>query len=201
MGKRLSIISIILLSFFMQAGAQTLRRNIDILNDLLDLSVAAADSSIGGTSRNIQLDFNSPRDYSILKNSVMSTLSGKNYNLISIAGEKDIILNYTLSEIKVSYGVAFRKSFLGEVYLPREISLRGSYSIGDGRQIKSPENFEFTEKDTIAYDSVSEIQNSAVPFTAGEVPAEPFPSSLLEPVIAVGTLVVAVILLFTVRSK
>jgi len=58
-----------------------------------------------------------------------------------------------------------------------------------------------TVRDTIASTDVEFVETSYLPFTQGRVPQGGFFSSLLEPVVVIGTIAVAVLLLFTVRSS
>ena len=65
------------------------------------------------------------------------------------------------------------------------------------------QNWEFSlsEEDRVPFSDIVKIENRALPFTQGRIPDEPLFSSLLEPIIAIGTTVVTVFLLFSVRSN
>ena len=54
--------------------------------------------------------------------------------------------------------------------------------------------------DTIEYAALSSIENPGVPMTKGKLPSEGFFSTEFEPLVVLGTIAVAVILLFSVRS-
>jgi len=56
-------------------------------------------------------------------------------------------------------------------------------------------------RDTIASTDVEFVETSYLPFTQGRVPPSGFFSTVLEPVVVLGTIAVAVLLLFTVRSS
>jgi hypothetical protein len=58
-----------------------------------------------------------------------------------------------------------------------------------------------TIQDTIASTDVEFVETSYLPFTQGRVPPSGFFSTVLEPVVILGTIAVAVLLLFTVRSS
>jgi len=68
---------------------------------------------------------------------------------------------------------------------------------------KTIKSFELNEikKDTVNLSDLSEIENQNLPFTKGKVPSQPFFTGFWEPIIAVSTLILTVILLFTIRSK
>ena len=74
----------------------------------------------------------------------------------------------------------------------------GNYYISTNQQVK---DFNLSTKDTINVEDVEIIEDRSYPFTQGELPAEPFFSSILEPVVAISAAAVTVILFFSVRSK
>lgn len=57
-----------------------------------------------------------------------------------------------------------------------------------------------TRRDDVPVDDISRLEEPGLTWTTGTVPPEGFFSSILEPLITVGAIAVAVILLFTVRS-
>jgi len=69
------------------------------------------------------------------------------------------------------------------------------------RPIVVVKNFKFNYIDTVDANKIKNIEDPAIPFTQAALPAEPFFSSIYEPVIAVGAAALTVILFFTVRSK
>ncbi len=110
-------------------------------------------------------------------------------------------LNFTLSEVKIIYKDIFRDGILGEYLVERETNLNNSFFIENKNEIGKVNNFSFTKLDTVKYDDIKKLENIAFSFTSAEVPSEPFFSSILEPVIAVGTAAVAVYLFFNIRSN
>lgn len=107
-------------------------------------------------------------------------------------------LQFVIESTSVKYGDMFRKGFLGSFYVPRTIHLKGNYLIMEGNSIKE---FNLVYSDSIDVDNIPEVENEFYPFTKGVIPPEPFFSSIIEPVIAIGTTAAAVILFFTVRSR
>lgn len=189
------------MNFLASAYAQPLRTNMDIVNDLISLSTAKIDSALGGNLSAVYLDFVSPPQYQFLKNSLVDALTKRGVKLLAEPAQSSGKISYSLSNVQVIYGESFRTGFLGDAWMPREVSIKGSFYLTDVKGVNSPVGFNPVNRDSVLYDAVKEIENDAVPFSKGNVPSEPFPSSLLEPVIAVGALIVAVVLLFTVRSK
>jgi len=63
------------------------------------------------------------------------------------------------------------------------------------------QKFEFTKIDTVKVEDINSLENPAFPFTQASVPPEPFLSGIAEPIIAIGTAALAVVLFFTIRSE
>ncbi len=70
-----------------------------------------------------------------------------------------------------------------------------------GKVARAGNEFSITETDTVSYENVSSYENPSIPFTQAEAPAEPFWSGITEPAIAIGTVIITLLLFFTVRSK
>ena len=109
------------------------------------------------------------------------------------------MINYSIDNASVKYGEMERDGFWGDFIMPRKIELGGNYSLSN--RIINSQTFNLTYYDTVAVDNVKVIENPSFPFTQGEVPSEPFFSGLFEPVVAIGSAAIAVILFFTIRSK
>lgn len=77
----------------------------------------------------------------------------------------------------------------------------GSYLIVKSNNMIQPFEYAAAKTDTIKLEEISALENQTLPFTQAKIPAQPLLTSLLEPIIVVGTLIVTVILLFTVRGK
>lgn len=193
--KLLSITACIILLPFFSSGAQE-RDNLKVFNELVDSSVTEAVSFIPDSVRDINLILNSGI-LAVFNSEIISALSTRGYNLVT--DNNSFEFQYIIRDASTAYGDIFRKGFLGDYYVPRKITLSGSYNF-TGRTIFT-KDFYYISQDTVNVDSVSTFENSSYPFTQGKLPAEPFFSGILEPVIAVGTAALAVILFFTIRSK
>ncbi len=172
------------------------KSSLQVLNQLVDSSLIELTAQIPDTIRNISLDLEEGT-YSVFNSQIISDLTGMGYKLVS--RDNSFKLQYVIREASTSYGDIFRDGFLGDYLVPRTLTLSGSGNFS-GRIITT-HNFNFTFRDTIAVDSVNSYENPAWSFTHGRLPSEPFFSGIFEPVIAVGTAALAVILFFTIRSK
>ncbi len=172
--------------------------NLERLTSLVDSSSSKIVLAVQDTSSIYNLSNNTPSEYSILDNRVISGLS-KSGLKISETGSN--ILTYTISNAGVEYTDLFRDGLFGDYLLERRFDLNGNFVITKlGRNIKS-DTFELTLTDTINYDNLASVENNSLPFTKAIPPSEPFMPSIIEPVIAITAVAVTVILFFSVRSK
>ena len=172
------------------------KKNLQVFYELVDSSVINATSFIPDSIKDIKLDLNKGT-FAVFNSEIISCLTGRGYRLANEGNSPEIQILF--SNAVTSYGEMFRDGFLGDYYLPRKITLSGSYNFS-GKKIFT-RSFSYSLRDTVNADSISMIENSAYPFTQGELPPEPFFSGILEPLVAVGTAALAVILFFTIRSK
>jgi hypothetical protein len=193
--RLLNFITGIILLSVLTCRAQD-KNNLQVFNQLVDSSIVELTSVIPDSVRNISPDIEEGT-FSVFNSQIISDLTERGYKLVS--NENAFRLQYVIREATTSYGDIFRDGFLGDYLVPRTISLSGSGNFTG--HIVTTHNFNFTYKDTIAVDSVNSYENPAYSFTQGRLPSEPFFSSIFEPVIAVGTAALAVILFFTIRSK
>jgi hypothetical protein len=183
---RFFLSSFLLFSSVVISKAQV-QSNLTVIHNLIHKSAAKADSIIAHKGV-IYLSVSSPKSLEILKPVIMQSFTDIGYTLKSSSAEADIELDYILSSAKVEYPNAFLEGFFGSTQLERNISTDCSLLI--------------TNKDkTIKSFELNEIENQNLPFTKGKVPSQPFFTGFWEPIIAVSTLILTVILLFTIRSK
>lgn len=112
-----------------------------------------------------------------------------------------LFLNYKINNAGVKYSKVVKEGFLGEFSVERKLIYAGEFSLRDKQKFIDQKGFEFSVKDTVDYKSLQRIEHPMLEFTKGEVPDESFWDVFLEPVVAIGTIVLTVILLFSVRSK
>lgn len=174
--------------------------NLEIFYTLIDSSGENIIHNLHGPDKDINLDLNLGKSYSLFENHLMSVFykSGYKINSQKTTGKK-VNVNFVLDQAKVNYGEIFRDGFFGSYFLPRKIEISGNYTIKDNSFIYK--EFHYRYLDTVKIDKVKTLENNSYTFTQGNVPSEPFFSSFFEPLIAIGTAAIAVFLFFTIRSK
>lgn len=143
--------------------------------------------------------FSSPEEFNSLEGRYINKFSDMNLlkNDVSTSG----VLKYSLDQIGVSYSEPFRGSLLGDYKVERKVFLNANFAFGYGDKVKRSEMVESVYLDTLYYSEIQKVETQNLSFTKGTKPQEPLFESLLEPVIAVGAVIVTIVLLFTVRSK
>lgn len=195
-------IKLFLIVIFLQLSftfAQT-KTNLSVFYNLVDSSVAKINQNI--STPYLIISFTTGNYFDVFQNQIVSDFikSGRTILSDSVKNFSDVTrLNYVIDNANVKYGKMERDGLFGDFIMQRNIELSGSYSINNN--VINAENFSVTYVDTVAVDEVKTIENTAYPFTQGEVPSEPFFSSLFEPIVAISSAVLVVILFFTVRSK
>lgn len=186
-----------LLIISVQSVQPQIKTNLDIFFSQVDTLSNEILSHISGTNDEIKLNFRSGSDYSILENRLLSLLIKKGAKLNS-TNNSAVQIDLAFSEAKVTYSDSYRDGLFGDLLVVRGIELQGNFIIQNANFSK---DFSFNYSDTVKYEDLKELENRAYPFTQNNHPAEPFLSSLIEPVIAIGAAATAVILFFTIRSK
>ncbi|MBZ0179817.1 MAG: hypothetical protein K8F36_11035 [Melioribacteraceae bacterium] len=146
------------------------------------------------------LSFNSVQSYSSL-NSEAQIYFFKSGLLNTSVNKSGKHFEYSIQNASIRYDEIFRDGLLGKFMLVRTAELSGNYIITENSKIAKADSFYVSITDTTSLDDKSKLENPSLHFTQSEFPAEPFFSGLLEPVIAIGTFVVTLLLFFTVRSK
>ena len=196
--KRLIFFAMIVVFLSVDLSAQQPDTNLNIFYSMIDSSVTDFISKVPQSEESIKLDLNLGKDYSAFTNKVIAKIIsfGKK---ISNGNDESSNVNYIINKAEVTYGDIYRDGFFGSFYLPRNLFLKGNYTVeGDSTVFKG---FSYSYNDTLKYDDIKNVENDSFPFTKGEIPPEPLLSSLFEPIVAIGVAAVAVILFFTVRSK
>ncbi|GAB4299403.1 MAG: hypothetical protein Kow0098_25860 [Ignavibacteriaceae bacterium] len=190
---------ILLLSVLTYSQSKT---NLQVCNELVDSSLQKVIQKIPAGSKNIILTLSLGNDYSVFSNNIYAGLQNAGYKISvddsGIKGEL-IRLNYVIDNVSVKYSDLYRDGIWGDYYLKRTVLLSGSYSILGKQNIT--DSFIYSATDSVRNEEIKLLENSSYEFTRSEKPAEPFLSSLLEPVIAISAAAAAVILFFSIRSK
>ncbi len=111
-------------------------------------------------------------------------------------------ISFGVDDARVLYTNIRRDGLFGPRIVDRTVRLRLSAKIVDGGEarIVRTADIEESQTDTIRVADIAQVENPAVPFTKGTLPREGFFASLAEPLIVVGSVAIAVLLLFHVRS-
>lgn len=177
------------------------KSNLNIFNELVDSSVVSLINNLETSGNEINLKLELGNSYSLFQNRILYDLKENEIKVNLFPQRKENIynINFAIEEMEVNYYDIERESLFGEFLMPREVTLKGNFSIS--RENIFTKNYNYTFLDTVNVKAVSELENPSYPFTKGEMPSEPFFSSITEPVIAISSAAVAVILFFTIRSK
>lgn len=180
-------------------SAQPVDTNLNIFYKMVDSSVTELVSTIPESEDSIKMNLNLGENYTVFKNRIVAGIFSSGKKITDEESRERLDINYVLEKVDVRYGEIFRDGFWGDYYLPRNLSLKGSFTIGGSNTLF--QNFDYNYSDTIRYNSIQDVEDESFPFTKGEIPPEPFFSNLFEPLVAIGTAALAVILFFTIRSK
>lgn len=175
--------------------------NLERIFELIDKSGVEIANSFDSAYDKMGLHYNCPAEYKILEQRIEFAFSRGSINFTKDASSETAVLNYNLDKAGINYIKVFKDGWFGSMLVEREAVIKGTYVIENKGVFLSSEKFEYTITDTVKKQDAAKLENLSLPFTKNEMPPEPFFSGLLEPVIAVGTAVVTVILFFTVRSK
>jgi hypothetical protein len=112
------------------------------------------------------------------------------------------VVEVGMSRAQVVYSNIRRDGFFGSKIVDRTVELALTTKIagrGTGAIVESGEVVR-NVRDTIGVSDIPRIENRLIPITVGVVPTEGFFSNVAEPLILLGSIAVAVFLLFNVRS-
>jgi hypothetical protein len=177
------------------------KTNLDVFYSLTDSLVDKINSEIPSSEKKILLTLNLGQSYLLFSNSIKDRFI-KNGN--EILDQPPDELNISTVDIVmegagVEYGEMFRSGFFGTHYIQRYSTIYGNYLQSFSEEGK--QEFEITFLDTVKVEDINSLENNLYPFTKGTVPAEPFMSGLAEPLIAIGTAALVIVLFFTIRSE
>lgn len=190
---------LILFLLFQSAAYSQTTSNLDQFYTLIDSASNNLLKDLGDTKK-VNLELNFGTDFSVFANQVRGKLLRNGIQLIGEnSDDKNFVrVNFVVDNSFVGYSDPEKDGIFGDFFTERTVELSGNYFISNNPQVKE---FKLTAKDTINVEEVEKVENRSYPFTQGDLPPEPFFSSLLEPIVAIGAAAVTVILFFTVRSK
>ena len=193
--------TVMLLFLFLSVGINGQNKsNLETINGLIDSSTINILKSMEDLSDSYILINNSPIEFAALNQHVKTAMvkSGINIQVGETGLDK---INYSISNVNVNYSSLFRDGIFGDYLLERNTVISGEYLIQNSKTVSIANTFNYTLTDTIQYNNIGFVENNSLPFTKGNIPSAPLFPSILEPIIAVTSVAVTVILFFSVRSK
>lgn len=150
--------------------------------------------------KKINLELNFGVDYSVFANKVRGNLLRSGIQLVSDNPDEQnfVRVNFVVDNSFVEYSEPEKDGIFGDFFTKRTTELSGNYFISKHSKVY---DFKISVLDTINVEDVETVENRSYPFTQGELPPEPFFSSILEPAVAIGAAATVIILFFSVRSK
>ena len=177
------------------------KTNLEVFYSLNDTLVSRIAKDIPLNGDKVILTLNLGDTYSIFSNHIKNGFI-KNGNELFAIPQREINLpeiNIVLEEAGVQYGELDRNGWFGDYFVPRKLFIEGNYL--NTASDKGIQQFFITAIDTVKVEELELLENDSFPFTKGNIPAEPFLSSVWQPVIAIGVAAAAILLFFSVRSK
>jgi hypothetical protein len=178
-----------------------LNTNLDVFYSLTDTLVDKINSEIPSGEKKILLTLNLGQSYSLFSNNIKERFIKNGKEIIDQPPDELNIptVDIVMEGAGVEYGEMFRSGFFGTHYIQRYSTIFGNYlqSFSD----EGKQEFEITTLDTVKVEDINSLENPSYPFTQATVPPEPFVSGLAEPLIAIGTAALVIVLFFTIRSE
>jgi len=177
------------------------KTNLEVLYSLNDSLVNKISKDIPKNNDKIILTLNLGDSYSIFSNHIKNVFINNGKEIFTSPKEELDLheINIALEEAGVQYDELNRDGWFGDYYVPRTLLIKGHYLNSESNN--GLQQFFITAIDTVKVEELESLENNSFPFTKGNIPAEPFLSSVWEPVIAIGVAAAAIFLLFSVRSK
>jgi len=200
LGKFLFLLIAIILLISVKVNSQTLT-NLEVFYLLTDSLIDQIVQEIPVNENKILLTLNLGQSYSLFSNNIRARFNKYDKEILDYPPDDLNILrvDIVMEGAGVEYGEMFKDGWFGSHYVQRYLTIFGNYLQTFSEEGKR--EYEITRLDTIKVEDVKYIENDSFPFTKGTLPSEPFISGLAEPLIAIGTAAVVVVLFFTIRSK
>ena len=193
------IISSLVFILVSSANGQ-LRSNIFLLTQCADSSVMdLADGQF--KNQKIFIEYNSKIGESYFLNILQTKLTDSGAEIVFNRSKSDQAIIYNLLDASIEYEKVLKEGFLDDYFVERKTIYEGKYKVIKNYQLIEEKDFNYSLVDTVKYDQVRSIENFDYDFAKGKIPDESFWDSFLEPFVAIGTIVLTIILLFTVRSN
>ena len=192
---------IILIYYSIGFSQSQSKKNLEVIYLLTDSLVNKIVNEIPGDQKKILLTLNLGSTYSLFENNIKTAFIKNGLEILEQPPDELNIpsINIVIEGAGIEYGEIFRAGWFGTHFLTRRAAIFGNYI--QSYSEKGKEDFEINAFDTIKVEDIKELENESFPFTQANIPPEPFLSGVAEPLIAVGTAAVIIILFFSIRSK
>ncbi|MBX2992213.1 MAG: hypothetical protein KF749_13750 [Bacteroidetes bacterium] len=136
-----------------------------------------------------------------IEGSILENLKNSSINP-SVSEAAPLLFEFGLSDVSVEYSGVRRDWLFGARMVDRTVRLRLAARIVDRRSgsIVLTDEFADSKTDTIGLSEIRFVENPTIPITKGKLPQQGFFSNVAEPLVVIGSIAVAVLLLFNVRS-
>ena len=200
LGKFLFLLFTIIFLISVKAKSQTLT-NLEVFYSLTDSLVDQIVQQLPAKENKILLTLNLGERYSLFSNNIRARFNKYGKDILDHPPDNLNIpqVDIVMEGAGVEYGEMFKDGWFGSHYIQRYSTIFGNYLYTYSKEGKK--EFEITKIDTVKVEDIKYLENDSFPFTKGTLPSEHFISGLAEPLIAIGTAAVVVVLFFTIRSK
>ena len=198
-----SFLKILILSLLFSstvALSQTLT-NLEVLYSLNDSLISRINNELPKGAESIRLKLNLGDAYSIFANQIRGAFTEDGIEIVPSDTNNTILpeINIVMDNAGVEYGELDRSGWFGDYYVPRTVFISGNFfNSTSANQIS---DYFISVTDTVRVNDINTLENESFAFTRGQIPTEPFFSSIWEPVIAIGIAAAAIILFFSIRSQ
>lgn len=190
-------------TFSQEEGEQkTFATNLDVLRSLAGtIAAKALEQANVKDSPKVQVTVLPKESAWYIETGIIEGMKDANL-LISEDGSAIIVLEFGLTDAHVRYSNIRRDGFFGPKIVDRKVNLRLTTRVVNRQTgiLTLSSDIEESTTDTIELSEVSNAENPAIAITRGTLPGEGFFSNFAEPLIVIGSIAIAVILLFNVRS-
>jgi len=192
---------LLIFSFFSINILSQSATNLDVFYSLTDSLVDQINSEIPSNQKKILLTLNLGQSYALFSNIIKDKFIKSGREILEQSPDEVNIptVNIVIEGAGVEYGEMYRDGWFGSHYIQRYSTIFGNYlqSISE----RGKKDFEITKVDSVKVEDIKYLENESFPFTKGTIPPEPFLSGFAEPLIAIGTAAVVIVIFFTVRSE
>jgi hypothetical protein len=175
--------------------------NLEVLYSLNDSLISRINNELPKGLEGIRLKLNLGDAYSIFANQIRGTFTENGIEILP-SDTNNIPLpeiNIVMENAGVEYGELDRSGWFGDFYAPRTVFISGNYF--NSISASQLSDYFISVTDTVRVNDINTLENESFAFTRGQIPTEPFFSSIWEPVIAIGIAAAAIILFFSIRSQ